>query len=456
MSSYDALPLNALSITVIGTGYVGLVSGTCFASLGHHVTCVDTNPQKIADLQNGKIPIYEPGLDKLVAENVLAKRLHFTTDLKSSVPHSQAIFIAVGTPTAPDGVSADLTAVYAVAKQLAPLLDDYKVIVTKSTVPVTTSATIEKTIRDTNANAQFDICSNPEFLREGAAIDDFLQPDRIVCGIRTDRAKAVMHQLYLPLINRNVAMVWTTPESAELIKYAANAFLATKITFINELANLCEQIGADVDTVALGMGLDSRIGPKFLQAGPGYGGSCFPKDTRAMAHTGREYDTILTIVETVIETNDQRKQSMTDRIVAACGGSVSGKTIAILGLAFKAHTDDMRDSVTLDIIPALMTLGAMVKAYDPAAIEAAKLLLPDGVVYGDNPTHIIRDSDALVIATEWPEFRMLDLMQAAKTMRSPILVDLRNVLDGKNAMQAGFDYHPIGRRPLLVSQLKKK
>lgn len=448
--------LNALKITVIGTGYVGLVSGTCFASLGHHVTCVDTNPQKITDLQNGKIPIYEPGLDKLVAENMLAGRLKFTTDVKQALPGSKAVFIAVGTPTAADGISADLTAVYAVAKGLAPLLTEYAVVVTKSTVPVTTNASIERIIKDTNPDAKFDICSNPEFLREGAAIDDFLQPDRIVVGVRTDMAKAILHQLYLPLLNRNVPMVWTTPESAELIKYAANAFLATKISFINEVSDLCEQIGAEVDTVAQGIGLDSRIGPKFLQAGPGYGGSCFPKDTRAMAHTGREYNTPLSIVETVINSNDERKKAMTQRIIDACGGSVKGKQIAILGLAFKAHTDDMRDSVSLDVIPALIDAGAIVKAYDPAAIEAAKPLLPVTVEYGDNPTQIIRDSDALVILTEWPEFRMLDLIQCGKAMRSSILLDLRNMLDADKAMQAGFDYYPIGRKPLVLSQLKKK
>lgn len=448
--------LNALKITVIGTGYVGLVSGTCFASLGHHVTCVDTNPQKITDLQNGKIPIYEPGLDKLVAENMLAGRLKFTTDVTQALPGSKAVFIAVGTPTAPDGISADLKYVYAVARDLAPLLTDYTVVVTKSTVPVTTNASIERLIKETNPNAKFDICSNPEFLREGAAIDDFLNPDRIVVGVRTDQAKAILHQLYLPLLNRNVPMVWTAPESAELIKYAANAFLATKISFINEVSDLCEQIGAEVDTVAQGIGLDSRIGPKFLQAGPGYGGSCFPKDTRAMAHTGREYNTPLSIVETVIESNDERKKAMTQRIIDACGGSVKGKEIAILGLAFKAHTDDMRDSVSLDVIPALIKAGAKVKTFDPAAIEAAKPLLPDNVIYGENPTQIIRDSDALVILTEWPEFRMLDLVQCAKAMRSSVLLDLRNILDADKAMQAGFDYYPIGRKPLVLSQLKKK
>lgn len=447
--------LNALKITVIGTGYVGLVSGTCFASLGHNVTCVDTNPKKIEDLQNGKIPIYEPGLDKLVAENVLAGRLHFTTDITEALPGSKAVFIAVGTPTAKDGVSADLSAVYGVAETLAPLLTDYMVVVTKSTVPVTTNATIEDIIRKTNPQAQFDICSNPEFLREGAAIEDFLQPDRIVVGIRTDKAKSVMHTLYLPLLNRNVPMVWTTPESAELIKYAANAFLATKITFINEVADLCEKIGAEIDTVAQGIGLDSRIGPKFLQAGPGYGGSCFPKDTRAMAFTGEQHGAPLHIVETVIETNDKRKADMTKRIVAACGGSVKGKTIAVLGLAFKAHTDDMRDSVALDIIPALITHGATVRAYDPAAMEAAKPMLPDSVEYGDNPAQIIRDSDALVIITEWPEFRLLDLIPAAKAMKTPVLLDLRNMFEADKAMQAGFDYYPIGRRPLILSQLKK-
>ena len=447
--------MNALKITVIGTGYVGLVSGTCFASLGHHVTCVDTNPQKIADLQNGKIPIYEPGLDRLVADNTLSKRLQFTTDLKEALPGSTAIFIAVGTPTAADGVSADLSAVFGVAKALAPLLNEYAVIVTKSTVPVTTNAKIEEIIRATNPNAQFDICSNPEFLREGAAIDDFLQPDRIVVGVRTDKAKAVLHQLYLPLLNRNVPVVWTTPESAELIKYAANAFLATKISFINEVSDLCEKIGAEIDTVAQGIGLDSRIGPKFLQAGPGYGGSCFPKDTRAMAYTGAQHGTPLRIVETVIATNDQRKKDMTQRIIAACGGSVKGKNIALLGLAFKAHTDDMRDSVALDIIPALLDAGAIISAYDPAAMDAAKPLLPTSVIYGENPTQIIRDSDALVILTEWPDFKMLDLLQAGKAMRNRVLVDLRNMFDVDKALQAGFDYYPIGRSPFVLSQLKK-
>jgi UDPglucose 6-dehydrogenase len=448
--------MNALNITVIGTGYVGLVSGTCFASLGHHVTCVDNNPAKITALQNGSIPIYEPGLDRLVAENMLSGRLKFTTDLPAAMKDSKAVFIAVGTPTAADGVSADLSAVYGVAKTIAPLLNDYAVIITKSTVPVMTNAEIEAIIRQTNPNAQFDICSNPEFLREGAAIDDFLQPDRIVVGVRTDKAKALMHQLYLPLLNRNVPMVWTTPESAELIKYAANAFLATKITFINEVADLCEKIGAEIDTVAQGIGLDSRIGPKFLQAGPGYGGSCFPKDTRAMGYVGRQHGTVLNIVETVITSNDERKKAMTDRIIEACGGSVKGKQIAILGLAFKAHTDDMRESVVLDIIPELFQHGALIKAYDPAAMEQAKPLLPNQVDYCDSMAHAVRDCDALVIATEWPEFRMLDLMQAAKAMRQSILIDLRNLLDAERALQAGFDYYPIGRRPLIISQLKKK
>ncbi|HEY1096775.1 MAG TPA: UDP-glucose/GDP-mannose dehydrogenase family protein [Alphaproteobacteria bacterium] len=450
------MSLNALKITVVGTGYVGLVSGTCFASLGHHVTCVDNNPSKIDALQNGSIPIYEPGLDKLVAENVLAGRLTFTTNLEHAMKGSKAVFIAVGTPTSADGVSADLSYVYGVAKTLAPMLHDYTVIVTKSTVPVMTNAEIEAIIRQTNPDAKFDICSNPEFLREGAAIEDFLQPDRIVVGVRTDHAKALMHQLYLPLLNRNVPLVWTTPESAELIKYAANAFLATKITFINEVADLCEKIGAEINTVAQGIGLDSRIGPKFLQAGPGYGGSCFPKDTRAMAYVGRQYDTVLSIVETVIESNDARKKAMTDRIINACGGSVKGKQIAILGLAFKAHTDDMRESVVLDIIPELIHQGATINAYDPAATEQAKPLLPDNVHYCDSMAQTVRDTDALVVATEWPEFRMLDLMQAAKAMRTPVLVDLRNLMDMQNAIQAGFDYYPIGRSPLVVSQLKKK
>ena len=450
------LSLNALHITVIGTGYVGLVSGTCFAALGHHVTCVDNNADKVKALQNGKIPIYEPGLDKLVAENMLAGRLRFTTDLQAGLQGSKAVFIAVGTPTAADGASADLSAVFGVAKSLAPLLTDYKVIVTKSTVPVTTNAQIEAIVRETNKDAQFDICSNPEFLREGAAIEDFLQPDRIVVGVRTDKAKALMHQLYLPLLNRNVPLVWTTPESAELIKYAANAFLATKISFINEVADLCEKIGAEVDTVAQGIGLDSRIGPKFLQAGPGYGGSCFPKDTRAMALTGHQHQTPLSIVDTVILSNERRKINMAQRIFDACGGSVKDKTIAILGLAFKAHTDDMRDAVVLDLIPALMEKGATIQAYDPAAMAHAKPLLPDDVQYCESPTQAIRDADALVIATEWPEFRILDLMQAAKAMRHCVLVDLRNLFDMQKAVQAGFDYYPIGRAPVLVSQLKKK
>lgn len=450
------MSLNALNVTMIGTGYVGLVSGTCFASLGHHVIGVDRDAAKITALTDGKIPIYEPGLDKLVAENILAGRLSFTTDLAGAVAKSNIVFIAVGTPTAPDSDQADLSAVYAVAKALAPLLTDYKVIVTKSTVPVMTNATIEKIIREENPDAKFDVCSNPEFLREGAALDDFLNPDRIVVGVRSDKAKAFMQQLYLPLLNRNVPLVWTTPESAELIKYAANAFLATKIAFINEVADLCEQIGAEVETVAQGMGLDSRIGPKFLQAGPGYGGSCFPKDTKAMAYTGRQHNAPLQIVESVIASNDTRKKNMITRIVKACGGSVQGKNISILGLAFKAHTDDMRDSVVVDLVPALLAQGATVKAYDPEAMEQAKLYLPENVQYCDSASQAVHDGDVLVIATEWPEFRRLDLVQAAKAMRTPVLVDLRNILDMKNAAKAGFDYYPIGRHPLLISPMKKK
>ena len=435
-----------MKITVVGTGYVGLVSGTCFAEFGFDVTCVDKDAEKIKNLQKGFIPIYEPGLDKLVIKNQERDRLHFTTDLKQAVPKSDVVFIAVGTPSDKKTGRADMQYVHAVAKEIAPFLSDYTVIVTKSTVPVGTVKEVTKLIKSVNKSADFDVVSNPEFLREGSAIEDFMQPDRIVIGTDSKRAEDVMRELYRPLYIQETPMVFTNPESSELIKYAANAFLATKIAFINEMADLCEKCGADVQSIAKGMGLDHRIGSQFLQAGPGYGGSCFPKDTLALLQTGKDYDAESTIVNSVVEANNARKQNMAQKIIAACGGNIEGKTIGVLGLTFKPNTDDMRDSPSLDIIPILQKAGAQIVAYDPQGEKEAEDHFVN-ITYKDDAYGVMKGADALVIITEWNEFRALDLEKVKTLLNEPLIIDLRNIYPISEIKKHGFMYYSIGRLP---------
>lgn len=434
-----------MKITVIGTGYVGLVSGTCFSEFGFHVTCVDKDIDKIQHLQQGEIPIYEPGLDDLVQRNVAAKRLRFTSAVTDAVKDADAVFIAVGTPERRGDGHADLSYVYAAAEEIAPHLNGYTLVVTKSTVPVGTGREVEAIIKRTNPEADFDVASNPEFLREGSAIADFMRPDRVVVGAETPRAQAMMKALYRPLFLLETPILFTNLETSELIKYAANAFLAVKISFINQMADLCEKIGADVHDVAKGMGLDKRIGPKFLHPGPGYGGSCFPKDTQALVRTASQFGAPVSIVEDVVRYNAARKQSMGKRIIAAAGGEVSGKTIAILGLAFKPETDDMRDSPVLDIIPQLLEEKANIKAYDPAAMEQAAKLLPDEVEYCDHAETAITGADIVVIVTEWNEFRAIPPSRLAANMAGRLLVDLRNIYDPVAVVEAGLDLVNIGR-----------
>ncbi|AHG90031.1 nucleotide sugar dehydrogenase [Gemmatirosa kalamazoonensis] len=429
---------------MVGTGYVGLVSGACFAEFGHDVVCVDKDESKTARLLRGEIPIYEPGLDQLVADNVRAGRLSFTTVLADAVPGSAAVFIAVGTPSRRGDGFADLTYVYAAAEEIARTLDGYAVIVDKSTVPVGTGRQVQRIIRETRPDADFDVASNPEFLREGSAIEDFMRPDRVVIGTTSDRAREVMRALYRPLFLLETPIVMTTLETAELIKYAANAFLATKITFINEIADVCERVGADVQDVAKGMGLDGRIGKKFLHAGPGYGGSCFPKDTRAIAQSARQAGAPLRLVETVIAVNEERKRAMAERVVAAAGGSVDGATIGVLGVSFKPNTDDMREAPSLDIIPALQQAGATVQAFDPAAVHEATKLLPD-VRWCSDAYEAAAGADVLVLLTEWNEFRALDLERVRSLLARPIVVDMRNVYRQAEMTAAGLTYHSIGR-----------
>lgn len=433
-----------MRITVVGTGYVGLVSGACFSEFGHEVTCVDKAVDKITALKNGQIPIFEPGLDDLVERNVAAGRLKFSTELSDSVPESDAVFIAVGTPSRRGDGHADLTYVYAAAEEIAGLLDGYTVVVNKSTVPVGTGREVKAIIKKAAPDADFDVASNPEFLREGSAIEDFMRPDRVVVGVDNARAEDVMQQLYRPLSLRDVPMVVTKRATAELIKYAANAFLATKISFINEMADLCEATGANVHEVARGIGLDGRIGSKFLHAGPGYGGSCFPKDTLALLRTGEIHNTPLRIVSATVEVNDQRKQAMAGRIIEACGGDVSGKTIAILGLTFKPNTDDMRESPSLDIIPALQKAGAKIRAYDPEGMEEAKPLLSE-ITYCSDAYETLEGADALAILTEWNQFRALDLHRVKTMLKTPVFVDLRNIYRPAEMQERGFSYHSIGR-----------
>lgn len=433
-----------MKIAMIGTGYVGLVSGACFAEFGPHVTCVDLDEAKIQRLLNGEIPIYEPGLDDLVAKGIKAGRLAFTTDLKVAVADADAVFIAVGTPSRRGDGHADLRFVEAAAAEIARAMTGYTVVVTKSTVPVGTGRRVAQIIRETNPTADFDVASNPEFLREGSAIGDFMRPDRVVIGAESERAQQVMKSLYRPLYLTETPIVMTTLETAELTKYAANAFLATKITFINEIADLCEKVGANVQDVARGMGLDGRIGKKFLNAGPGYGGSCFPKDTIALVRTAQEYGSPARIVETVVQVNDRRKGAMASRVIAAAGGSLRGKTVGVLGVAFKPNTDDMRDAPSLAIVPAIQDAGAKVRAFDPAAMHEAQTLLP-GVHWCEDAYDVATGADVLVLITEWNEFRALDLERVAAVMNAPVLVDLRNVYRADEVRAAGFTYSSIGR-----------
>lgn len=433
-----------MRIAMIGTGYVGLVSGACFAEFGPTVTCVDINADKVERLRRGEIPIYEAGLEDLVQKGLAAERLFFTTDLASAVSEADAVFIAVGTPSRRGDGHADLRFVEAAAVEVAKALTGYTVVVTKSTVPVGTGRKVAQIIREAAPDADFDVVSNPEFLREGSAIGDFMRPDRVVIGAETERARDVMKQLYRPLYLNETPIVMTSLETSELTKYAANAFLATKITFINEMAELCEKVGANVQDVARGMGLDGRIGKKFLHAGPGYGGSCFPKDTVALARTAQEYGAPARIVETVIQVNDTRKGAMASRVIQACGGSVRGKTVGVLGVAFKPNTDDMRESPALAIVPALQDAGATVRAYDPAAMHEAQPLLPD-VTWCTGPYDVAEGADVIVLITEWNEFRALDLARLGEAMRSRAMVDLRNVYPAAEVEAAGFTYRGIGR-----------
>ena len=437
-----------MRIVIVGSGYVGLVSGACFSEFGVDVTCIDSDSKKIKKLKAGGTPIYEPGLDNLVARNVAAGRLAFSTELAPAVDGADVVFIAVGTPSLRGDGHADLSYIYAAAEEIAAALTERTVVVTKSTVPVHTSLEVERVIAkcrpDLQPGKDFDVASNPEFLREGSAIEDFMHPDRVVVGAESEHARTVLGALYRPLYLRETPIVHTARETAELIKYAANAFLATKITFINEIADLCEKVGADVQQVAKGMGLDNRIGPKFLHPGPGYGGSCFPKDTLALVRTAREYGAPTRIVETVVEVNEGRKQAMANKVVAACGGSVGGATIAVFGLSFKPNTDDMRDSPSLNIVPILQAAGASVRAYDPKAMDVAAPMLP-GVEFGDSAYDIVDGANALVIVTEWNQFRSLDLQRLKAAMRTPVIVDLRNIYQPAEMAAAGFTYVSIGR-----------
>ena len=434
-----------MRIAMIGTGYVGLVSGVCFSDFGHEVVCVDKDPRKIQMLERGEVPIYEPGLDVLMARNVEAGRLSFTGDLKAAVDGADAVFIAVGTPTRRGDGHADLTYVMAAAEEIAQALTGYGVVVTKSTVPVGTNRKVKQTIAKANPAAEFDVASNPEFLREGAAIDDFMRPDRVVVGVQSERAAEVMNEIYRPLYLRDFPVVTTDLESAEMIKYAANAFLATKITFINEIAALCEKVGADVKEVSRGMGMDGRIGNKFLHAGPGYGGSCFPKDTQALARMGQDHAVPMQITETVIKVNEEVKRRMIDKIVDLCDGSLNGKTVTVLGVTFKPNTDDMRDAPSLTIIPALVGGGARVRVVDPQGRREGEALLP-GVQWHDDPYKAAQKADAIVLLTEWNEFRALDLKKLAKRMNAPRMADLRNIYSPRDAKRAGFElYVAVGR-----------
>ena len=433
-----------MRVSMIGAGYVGLVSGACFADFGHTVTCVDKDAGKIDRLKDGVMPIFEPGLAELVGSNVKEGRLSFTLDAQDAIRNADAIFIAVGTPSRRGDGHADLSYVYAAAKEIAEHMDGFTVVVTKSTVPVGTGDEVEEIIRKTNPNAKFAVVSNPEFLREGAAIGDFKRPDRVVVGTDSEEAREVMRELYRPLFLNETPMLFTSRRTSELIKYAANAFLAVKITFINEMADLCEKVGANVQDVSKGIGLDNRIGKKFLHAGPGYGGSCFPKDTLALTKTANDHGSPVRIVDTVVEVNDARKKAMADRVIKAMGGSVKGKTIGVLGLAFKPNTDDMRDAPSLDIIPALQAAGARVKAYDPESMHEAGKMLTE-VDFCDGPYHAVDGADAMVLITEWDQFRAMDFERVKKLLKTPTVVDLRNVYQPSDMARRGFNYVSVGR-----------
>ncbi|UAK23250.1 UDP-glucose dehydrogenase family protein [Sphingomonas nostoxanthinifaciens] len=433
-----------MRITMIGTGYVGLVSGACFSDFGHTVTCVDKDARKIELLENNVMPIFEPGLDVLVSSNVKAGRLFFTTDLAPAVKNADAVFIAVGTPSRRGDGHADLSYVYAAAEEIAKAIDGPTVIVTKSTVPVGTGDEVERIIRAHAPDAKAQVVSNPEFLREGAAIDDFKRPDRVVVGTEDAWAREVMTEIYRPLYLNHNPLLFTSRRTSELIKYAANAFLATKITFINEIASLCEAVGADVKDVSRGIGLDNRIGSKFLHAGPGYGGSCFPKDTLALLKTADDHDSPIHVVEAVVKANDSRKRAMGRKVLKAMGGDARGRTVAILGLTFKPNTDDMRDAPSIAIIQALQDAGAIVRAHDPEGVEQAKLMLKN-VDYVDDPYEAVKGADALVIVTEWDEYRALDLKRITSLLNQPVLVDLRNIYPDAEVTRAGLTYYGVGR-----------
>jgi len=433
-----------MRVLMLGAGYVGLVSAACFADFGHQVVCVDSDAGKIAALRAGRIPIFEPGLGELVSANLTAGRLTFETDLTNAMGDAEVVFLAVGTPSRRGDGLADLSYVYAAARQVAASIRNFTVIVTKSTVPVGTGDEVERIVRETNPKAEFAVVSNPEFLREGAAISDFKRPDRIVIGIEDERARECMAEVYRPLYLNAAPIMYTARRTAELIKYASNAYLAMKITFINEMADLCEAVDADVQDVARGIGLDQRIGAKFLHAGPGYGGSCFPKDTLALVKAAQDVASPVRLIEATVAINDTRKRAMARKVVAACGGDVRGKTVAVLGLTFKPNTDDMREAPSLSIIQALQDGGARVRAFDPEGMEGAKALL-DGVDFGSSPYDITEGADALVIITEWDAFRALDLERLGKSMKAPVLIDLRNIYKPEDVEKHGFSYSSVGR-----------
>lgn len=434
-----------MNIVMVGSGYVGLVSGACFADFGHNVTCVDKDVGKIDALKAGRIPIFEPGLAEIVAKNMKSGQLAFTTEIAEAVGAADAVFIAVGTPSRRGDGHADLSYVHEAAREIARAVKGFTVVVTKSTVPVGTGDDVERIIAETNKDADVAVASNPEFLREGAAISDFKRPDRIVVGTDDDRARQVMNEIYRPLFINASPMMFTTRRTAELIKYAGNAFLAMKITFINEIADLCERVGANVQEVARGIGSDNRIGSKFLHAGPGYGGSCFPKDTLALVKTAQDHDAPLRLIETTVAVNDQRKRAMARKIISAMGGDVRGKTIAILGLTFKPNTDDMRESPALSIVQTLQDAGAVIRAYDPEGMEQAKSLMPD-VAYCKNPYEAAKDASAIALVTEWDQFRALDFKRLKKAVATPLLVDLRNVYRPEEVSRHGFTVVGIGRK----------
>jgi UDPglucose 6-dehydrogenase len=439
-----------MRVAMVGAGYVGLVSGACFADFGHHVVCVDKDPSKIASLRGGEIPIYEPGLDELVRKNTKEARLFFDIGLAEAVRTAEAVFIAVGTPSRRGDGHADLSYVYDAAREIAAALDGFTVIVTKSTVPVGTSDEVERIIREARSDADFAVVSNPEFLREGAAIYDFKHPDRIVVGTSDERAKKVMTEIYRPLYLNQAPMLYTARRNAELIKYAANAFLATKITFINEIADLCEKTGADVQEIARGMGLDNRIGPKFLHAGPGFGGSCFPKDVRALLKSAQDYGVPMRVLEAVATVNENRKRAMAGKVSAMFSGALRGKTVAVLGLTFKPNTDDMREAPSIALITALQDMGASIRAFDPAGMHQAATVL-NGVIYCEDAYECVDGADAAVIATEWEQFRALDLERVRDLMSCPVVVDLRNVYRSEEMQRYGFAYAGVGK-PLRVRE----